>query len=253
MSVSTRTSFTQLGNGAYSEALIPTTRPRHHRIPRLIPVLEGGLDEGRGALADLPPFGPPPATAGVLDAAPVKEGRRDRAMNGPQHTGDAEFVVKWKGLAAEQVERSLMPLRLHYRQQLLMLEERRLRRVILAEEFARRMEVGIDNRYRAPLRERLLSWDAQDKLSRRLQAVRDRGLKSARTMSLSSARAPRSLFDDPPRTPSRPTTLTHSPPWTGHSAKVSNVPRRTLGVAVPVSYLTLEEPARGAGATEQPL
>ncbi|ESL07377.1 hypothetical protein TRSC58_04933 [Trypanosoma rangeli SC58] len=258
--VSTRTSVTQLGNGSYSEALIPSARPKRYRIPRLIPVLESGSEEARDVSGALPPFAPslaaaPAASAasGVLDDVVVKGERRSSVVKAPPHNGDTEFVVKWKGLSAEQVEHNLLPLRLHYEQQLLMLEERRRRRYILTDEFAQRIEIGIDIRYSAPLRERLLSWDALDKLSRCLQAVRDRSPQSTRMTSLSTAHDQRGLCDDPFYTPSRPTTVAHSPSWAGDSAKVNHVPRRMFRATVSAVPRTLEEPAWNAGTTEHPV
>ncbi|RNF05225.1 hypothetical protein TraAM80_04699 [Trypanosoma rangeli] len=258
--VSTRTSVTQLGNGSYSETLIPSARPKRYHIPRLIPVLESGSDEAHDVSGVLPPFAPPlaavpaaSAASGVLDDVLVKGGHRGSVVKVPQRNGYAEFVVKWKGLSAEQVEHNLLPLRLHYGQQLLMLEERRRRRYILTEEFARRIEVGIDNRYSAPLRERLLSWDALDKLSRCLQAMRDRSPQSTRMTSLSTVHDQRGLYDDPLHTRSLPTTVAHSSSWAGDSAKVHHVLSRTFGAAVSAVPRTLEEPARNAGTTEQPV
>ncbi|EKF33245.1 hypothetical protein MOQ_002898 [Trypanosoma cruzi marinkellei] len=247
MSVSTRTSVTQWGNGSYSEALIPPSRSERHRIPRLIPVLDSGLDERRDCSVILPPLGP---SISYVAAAPVKHARRDSLGKGTRHTGDAEFVVKWKGLSAEQVERNLTPLVYHYRQQLLLLEERRRRRIIFTEEITQRIELGIQFRYSAPFRERLLSWDILDTLSRRLEAACDRSCHSSRMISPSSSYIWRSRGDDPFHTPSWYTSVTHRSPRTRDSAIARSVARPVFGFMVSALGQKLEDHVQDASTPE---
>ncbi|EAN91086.1 hypothetical protein C3747_55g52 [Trypanosoma cruzi] len=247
MSVSTRTSVTQWGNGSYSEALIPPSRSERHHIPRLIPVLDSGSDEVRDCSVILPPLGP---SLAYVAAAPVKHARRDPVGKGPTHTGDAEFVVKWKGLSAEQVERNLTPLLYHYRQQLLLLEERRRRRIIFTEEFTQRIELSIHCRYSAPFRERLLSWNILDTLSRRLEAACSRSCHSSRMISPSSSYIRRSRGDDPFYTPSWYTSVTHGSPRTRDSATARSVQRPVFGFMVSAFGQKLEEHLRNASTPE---
>ncbi|ORC88329.1 uncharacterized protein TM35_000172010 [Trypanosoma theileri] len=224
VSISTRTSVTQYGSSCFSEVALPICNTKQEKIPRLYPVFAIDTDDGCNVLRKCPSSTDTPSKTPVFttttaskNVTPVKLDKNLKTIcKAAVHSDVQEFVVKWKGLTPKQIDGNLIPFKIHYQLQLVVLEERRNRRMVANEEFTGRLELYIKCRYTSPLREKLLNCGELNAISDRMHAMYFRKRHSPSVTSMSLTRF-QSLKDDPLHTPSTCFPSNDLTPWTGDS------------------------------------
>ncbi|KAH9578666.1 hypothetical protein LSM04_001812 [Trypanosoma melophagium] len=225
VSVSTRTSVTQYGGSCFSEMALPIYNTKQAKIPRLYPVLAAETDAESNVVRKGLPFTETSLDSPIFTAfaaaprkvSPVKGGRKGRNIRKASvQPVNEEFVVKWKDLTIKEIEFNLVPFKIHYQLQLLVLEERRKRRMIANEEFTGRLENYMKCRYSAPVRERLLNGIDLDTISDQIHLLCRRNRHSSSVVSM-SLRNLHSVRDDPLHIPCTSAISNDLTPWTGDS------------------------------------